>query len=727
MRKILLNLSLLTLTLQASAQTQIGNSDFELWENLAQNSVEPENWNSFWTADIGSFIGSGFVQGKQVDRSPLIRPGSSGTYSARIWCRSIFGVPANGNLTIGRINAGSATANDINSNYNKTVLGDASFSESFTDTPDSLVVWVRYKPANTGAGHEARISCVLHTNVAYQDPTHLSNMTTTKAIAEYNIPYVTGSPWRRISIPFNYTVATGPTAYILTTLTTNKTPGVGTVNDSLFVDDVELVYVPKAMFTASGNSICPNGTIDFTNTSTNYPTSYSWNFGDGSQASTAQNPSHTYTTPGTYNVTLTSTNQWGSTTSAATTITVLTPPDASLNYSQAAYCPVDTDPVPTATNAGTFTSTAGLVINSTTGAVDVSTSTPGTYIVTNTYTGTCSNTGTTSITINPPANSTFAYPSNTICAGGANETPTITDPGTFSATPAGLVFANTTTGEINVSGSSIGTYTVTYAATGSAVCPTSGSSSSVNITITTTPDASFSYAQPAYCADAIDPSPAFGAGANGGIFTSTAGLTINSNTGEIDLSASTAGTYTVTNTIAASGSCPMVDGTFSITINALPNVTLANFTDVCVYNPAFALSGGAPAGGTYSGTGVAGANFNPATAGVGIETITYSYSDVNGCSNTATNTISVEECLGLNETEMAVISVYPNPTTGKLTLSNISGNGVYTIVSVSGQVVLNGVVSATANSIDLSSFENGIYVLQLAQEQGLQTIRIVKK
>jgi PKD repeat protein len=730
MKKIVLSLSLLTLTLQASAQTQIGNSNFEAWENIGQNSVEPQNWNSFWTADIGSFIGSGLVQGKQVDRSTLVRPGSSGTYSARIWCRSIFSIPANGNLTIGRINAGSATANDINSNYNKTVLGDATFSESFTDTPDSLIVWVRYKPANTGAGHEARISCVLHTNVAYQDPTHVSNMTTTKAIAEYNIPYVAGSPWRRISIPFDYTTATGPTAYILTTLTTNKTPGVGTVNDSLFVDDIELVYVPKAAFTASVNNICPNETVDFTNTSTNYPTSYSWDFGDGSPLSTLQNPSHTYTNPGTYNVTLTATNQWGSTTSVttvATTITVVTPPDASLSYAQATYCPADTDPVPTTTNAGTFTSTSGLIINSSTGAVDVSASTPGTYTVTNTYTGTCTNSGTTTITINPPANSSFAYPSNTICAGGANETPTVTDPGTFSATPAGLVFANATTGEINVSGSSVGTYTVTYDATGSAACPTSGSSSSVNITITTNPDASFTYAQPAYCTDATDPSPVFGAGANGGIFSSTAGLTINSNTGEIDLSASTAGTYTVTNTIAASGSCPMVDETFSITINALPNVTLANFTDVCVYNPAFALSGGTPTGGTYSGTGVSAGNFNPSTAGVGIETITYSYSDVNGCSNTATSTINVEECLGLNETEMAVISVYPNPTNGKLTLSTISGNAAYKIVSVSGQVVLSGEVSNSSNTIDIASFENGIYVLQLAQEQGIQTIRIVKK
>lgn len=726
MRKILLSLSLLTLTLQASAQTQIGNTDFETWENLGQNSVEPINFNSFMTADIGSFFGSGLVAGKQVDRSSVKRPGSTGNYSALVWARSILGVAANGNLTCGRINVGSATATDP-SNHNKSVITDVLFSEAFNDTPDSLVVWVKYKPVNVGAGHQARVSCAIHTNAAYRDPNDLANTSLTRAVAQLNISY-NSNTWQRISIPFVNVNASLTPAFIITTFTTNKTPGVGSVGDSIYVDDMELIYVPKASFTASGSSICAGGSLNFTSTSTNYPTSYSWNFGDGSPASTTQNPSHQFATAGTYNVTLTVTNQWGSTTSTVTAITVNALPDASLSYAQASYCPADTDPVPTAANAGTFSSTAGLVINSSTGAVDVSASTQGTYTVTNSYTGTCSNTGTTTITINPPANSSFAYPSNTICAGGANETPTVTDPGTFSATPAGLVFANTTTGEINVSGSSLGTYTITYDATGSVACPTSGSSSSISITITSNPDASFTYAQAAYCANATDPSPVFGVGANGGVFSSTTGLTINSNTGEIDLSASTAGTYTVTNTIAASGSCPMTDESFNVTINALPAVTLGNFTDVCVYNPAFALSGGTPAGGSYSGTGVSGGNFNPATAGVGTETITYSYTDgTTTCSNTATNTINVEECLGLNDNEINTVSVYPNPTDGKLTLSNLVGNTAFKVVSVSGQVVLSGVASTTANSIDLSSFENGIYVLQLSQEQGLQTIRIVKK
>src|SRR5262245_29848590 len=54
-----------------------------------------------------------------------------------------------------------------------------------------------------------------------------------------------------------------------------------------------------------------NRTVDFTDSSTNAPTSWSWNFGDGG-SSTAQNPSHTYASAGTYQVSLTATNGGGS-------------------------------------------------------------------------------------------------------------------------------------------------------------------------------------------------------------------------------------------------------------------------------------------------------------------------------------------------------------------------------------------------------------------------------
>lgn len=62
-----------------------------------------------------------------------------------------------------------------------------------------------------------------------------------------------------------------------------------------------------ANFTANRTSGCSPLTVQFTSTSTGSPTTYLWNFGNGN-TSTLQNPSATYVTPGTYNVTLTVSN-----------------------------------------------------------------------------------------------------------------------------------------------------------------------------------------------------------------------------------------------------------------------------------------------------------------------------------------------------------------------------------------------------------------------------------
>lgn len=722
MKKILLSLSLLSLTLHVSAQTQVGNSNFEGWEASSPEIKEPLNWNSFKTASGGL---SSF-SGQQMDRSTSVRPGSTGIYSARLWTKDInvvfTTIHANGNMTLGQIEMGSSTPTST-SNYNYTNAADANFSETFSDTPDSLVVWVKYKPTTPSGTLTGKASCVIHKTPAsgnFKDPNDVTGSdVVAKAITAINY---NGGNWQRLSIPFTYTGNTGPT-YLITTFTSCYTPGGGSGGDTLLVDDMELIYVPKANFTSTATTICAGGNVTFTNTSTNYPSSYSWNFGDGTPLGTTANPVHQYTTAGTYTATLTVTNQWGSTTSTPVTITVNGADDATFSYSQATYCSNAGNQTPTVVDAGTFTAMpAGLSINASTGVIDLAASTAGTYTVTNTTSSSCPDVKTTSITINAAADASFAYPSNTICLSDGNQTPTTVQAGTFSST-AGLVFVSTSTGEINVAGSSAGTYTITYNVGGA--CP---DMTQTNVTLTANPDASFTYAQGAYCADAADPSPVFGVGASGGVFSATpSGLNINTNSGAIDLSASTAGTYTVTNSIAAVGSCLADAQTFTVVVNALPNVSLGTFPQVCVYNPAFALTGGTPAGGSYSGTGVSAGSFNPTTAGLGTKTITYSYTDANGCANTATNTILVDACLGLENNEMNAVSVYPNPTDGKLTLSNVTGNTSFKVVSVSGQIVLNGMVSNTANTIDFSSFENGIYVLQLTQEQGLQTIRIVKK
>jgi PKD repeat protein len=88
---------------------------------------------------------------------------------------------------------------------------------------------------------------------------------------------------------------------------------------------------PVANFTGTPVSGAPPLAVSFTDTSTGSPTGWIWTFGDigAGNTSTLQNPSHTYTTAGTYSVTLTVSNAGGSNTLIKTNyITVVTPPVA---------------------------------------------------------------------------------------------------------------------------------------------------------------------------------------------------------------------------------------------------------------------------------------------------------------------------------------------------------------------------------------------------------------
>jgi PKD repeat protein len=71
--------------------------------------------------------------------------------------------------------------------------------------------------------------------------------------------------------------------------------------------------LPTVAFTGTPTSGTAPLTVAFTSICSD-TTSYHWDFGDGT-TSTQQHPSHTYTTPGTYTVTLTGTNLYGSTVS----------------------------------------------------------------------------------------------------------------------------------------------------------------------------------------------------------------------------------------------------------------------------------------------------------------------------------------------------------------------------------------------------------------------------
>jgi len=116
--------------------------------------------------------------------------------------------------------------------------------------------------------------------------------------------------------PGTYTVA----------LTVTNPGGSDTLTRAGYITVSAPVLPPVAAFSAAPTTGTAPLTVKFTDASTNAPTGYFWTFGDG-RTSIAQSPSHTYSTAGTYNVSLTATNAGGSDTETKTGyITVSAPP-----------------------------------------------------------------------------------------------------------------------------------------------------------------------------------------------------------------------------------------------------------------------------------------------------------------------------------------------------------------------------------------------------------------
>jgi hypothetical protein len=157
----------------------------------------------------------------------------------------------------------------------------------------------------------------------------------------------------------------------------------------------------------------------------------------------------------TLNVTQISTGASGCTipVSASQVITVRTVPTANINYAASPFCTATagTSPVElTGTgifSGGTYTaSPAGLVVNASSGAIFMSGSTPGNYLVTYTIpaTGGCPVvTATTNLIITVKPTATITYPASSYCTSAPPQSVAVTgtgafSAGTYSASPAGL-------------------------------------------------------------------------------------------------------------------------------------------------------------------------------------------------------------------------------------------------------------------------------------------------
>ena len=232
--------SFLSLDLFAQNGPQFDNRGFEQWTDRIS---EPVRWHSGGTA-TGTF--SSFLS-SQIESSTQTRPGSSGSKSVRIFPTSVLGITANGNLTNGRMNAGSMSATG-SGNYNYTQRSNNTYNTPLSQLPDSLAVWVCFRSASTT--DKAQVKAVVHGDADYkfiangtEEPT---NMHVATAVSSFSRTSAASGAytWRRLSIPFNNSGSCTDVRYILFTATTNENPGSGGTDDDLFVDDVLLIYTP---------------------------------------------------------------------------------------------------------------------------------------------------------------------------------------------------------------------------------------------------------------------------------------------------------------------------------------------------------------------------------------------------------------------------------------------------------------------------------------------------
>ena len=490
---------------------------------------------------------------------------------------------------------------------------------------------------------------------------------------------------------------------------------------------ITITQNPNATIFYSGTPYCQNaGTANVTRFGTPGGT-YSSTAGLIINASTGA-VNLAASTPGTYIVSYTIAASGGCGVTVTTTnITITVAPVANISYTGSPYCSNagTATVIQTGTTGGTYSSTVGLSINSVTGAIALGSSIPGSYTVTYTIaaSGGCAvYATTTTITISALPAATISYAGSPYCqnAGTVSVTRTGTAGGTYSST-VGLTL-NASTGDVNIATSTTGIYTVTYTLAAGGGCPVVTSTTS--ITITTLPSATISYAGNPYCQTA-GTAIVTRTGTAGGVFSSTAGLTLNASTGDVTLGTSTPGTYTVTYTLAAGGGCPAVTATASITVNSLSTAaTTANTSAAAICGPgtvSLSVTGGSlgsgaswkwysgSCGGTLVGTG--------ATLNVTVNNTTTYFVRAEGTCNTTTCasvtiTVNVQPTISLTAT--APTSLFPYQTS-TLTATVSPSNATNTTVWYRNGNVIPG---ATGLSLVAGVDALGLYTVRTTTTAG---------
>lgn len=428
--------------------------------------------------------------------------------------------------------------------------------------------------------------------------------------------------------------------------------------------------------------------------------SYKWVFGDGDSVTTTQSSvSHTYANPGEYNVKLTFTNGCGNSGFENQTINIngINPSVTKTNVS----CPggnngialVSTmggkEPLQFKLDGGSYQSS-----NSFTGLI------AGTYNVTVKDANGCI--ATSGFTIEAPAAIVLTYTTVNSSCGNSDGSATVAVSG--GTTPYTYSWS---TGSTISSAANLASGAYSILVTDKNNCTAAGS---VAINDASGPTVTFPTTFSPVCSDAS--SIALTGGSPTGGSYSGNGVT----GGVFNPAAAGAGTHTIVYTYSSGGCTSSANQ--SISVNAVPVVTYTNasYDTVCSTLAAFPLTGGSPAGGVYSGNGVSGGIFNPAT-GLGAYTITYTFTNASNCVKSATASVLVQTCAtGISEIVSGNnILVYPNPfkTSAIIEIKDLQKGTTFEMFDMLGKKVLTETLLRNKTQINKGNLENGLYFYRI--------------
>lgn len=174
------------------------------------------------------------------------------------------------------------------------------------------------------------------------------------------------------------------------------------------------------------------------------------------------------------------------------------------------------------------------------------------------------------------------------------------------------------------------------------------------------------------------------------------------------------------------------NNTINVTVYPLDPVSLtpSSYTScLTIFGGAPITLTGTPSGGTFSGPNVSGNSLNPTALGVFNPVYTYT-NPTTGCVNSATISIQVYSCMGLNTIDAndRSVLVYPNPTKGHVFVESFDQSiKEITLTDVNGKLIYNEKLDQKKVSVNLTPFAKGIYIIKIKTSDQLREMKLIKE